>query len=323
MRNASYRGRLSAPEYELEIDGLMINRKFWPLGAVLTVLLAGTLSGSHKLIAQQADQAPPPATPEAQSAAPQTQPAAPQTPSNPPQAPPASPQTQPAAPQTQVTTPQTPTNPADNTGKKQPAKPAEKPENDRIFFALPNYLTVEKASKLPPLTTKQKFKAVAEGCFDPVEVVFISIQAGIGQADNVDPTYHQGFVGYSRRLGTDYADAIIGNFGTGAIFPTLLRQDPRYFQRGKGNFFYRFGYAALRVVITRSDKSGKPEFNFSEFLGNGVAAGVSNAYHPGPHTVASSMDVLSTQIVLDSLGYELKEFWPDIHRMLNHVHRKS
>ena len=75
--------------------------------------------------------------------------------------------------------------------------------------------------------------------------------------DNTNPTYGQGMLGYSKRFGTAYADAIIGNFGTGAIFPTLLRQDPRYYQMGKGNFFRRFGYAAIRVVITRSDIVGK------------------------------------------------------------------
>ena len=287
----------------------MKNRRFWPLGALLAVLLVWTLGGSYQLLAQQPEQAPPPA-------APQTQPAAPQTQS-------ATPQTQPPASQAPPATPQAQTTNANDASQKQPAKAPKTLENDRIFFALPNYLTVEKASKLPPLTTKQKFKAVAEGCFDPVEVVFIGIQAGIGQADNVDPTYHQGFIGYSRRFGTDYADVVVGNFGTGAIFPTLLGEDPRYFQRGKGNFFYRFAYAATRVVITRSDRSGRNEINFSEFLGNGMAAGASNAYHPGPHTVASSTDVFSTQIVLDALGYELKEFWPDIHRLLNHAKRKS
>lgn len=287
----------------------MLNRKFRLLSGLLAVLFVSTLGSSRQLLAQLAEQAAPPAAAPSQTAAPQTPAAAPQTP--------------PDAPQAQPPTPQTQTNPAPSAAQKQPAKAPNTQENDRIFFALPNYLTVEKSSKLPPLTTKQKFKAVAEGCFDPVEVVFIGIQAGIGQADNVDPTYHQGFIGYSRRFGTDYADVVIGNFGTGAIFPTLLREDPRYFQRGKGNFLYRFGYAALRVGMTRSDRTGKSEFNFSEFLGNGMAAAASNAYHPGPHTVASSMDVLSTQLVLDSLGYELKEFWPDIHRLLKHAKRKS
>jgi hypothetical protein len=217
-----------------------------------------------------------------------------------------------AAPQIQ-TTPVT--NP--ETGESQPAPAPKPPKDDRIFWALPNLLTVENASSLPRLTTSQKFKTVAEGCFDPVEVAFMGIQAGIGQADNANPTYHQGLTGYSKRFGTDYADAIIGNFGTGAIFPTLLHQDPRYYQMGTGSFLRRFTHAALRVAITRGD-SGKTKFNFSEFLGNGLAAGLSNTYHPGPHTIAGSTDVEGTQILLDAIGYELKEFWPDIHRLLKH-----
>ena len=223
--------------------------------------------------------------------------------------------------QTPVAAPE-PAKPSDDSGTSQtpPASAPKHKENDRIFFALPNYLTVEHSASLPPLTTGEKFKTVAEGCFDPVEVVFMGIEAGIGQADNTNPTYGQGFVGYSKRFGTAYADAIVGNFGTGAIFPALLRQDPRYYQLGKGNFLHRFVYAAGRVLITRSDTSGKREFNFSEFLGNGMAAGVANAYHPGPHTLASNSGVLGTQIVLDVIGYQLKEFWPDIHRLLVHAH---
>jgi hypothetical protein len=231
----------------------------------------------------------------------------------------------PATSQTQAATPQTQTKPATGSGtvQSQPAPESKPPKNDRIFFALPNYLTVEKSASLPPLSTGEKFKLVAEGCFDPVEIAFIGTEAGIGQADDTNPTYGQGFVGYSKRFGTAYADAIIGNFGTGAIFPALLRQDPHYYQMGKGNFLHRAAYAAARVLITRSDTSGKTEFNFSEFLGNGLAAGAANAYHPGPHTFASNADVLGTQVLLDITGYELKEFWPDLHRLLLRLHHKK
>jgi hypothetical protein len=221
--------------------------------------------------------------------------------------------------------PQTQTESANGSGSavSQPAPDSKSPKDDRIFFALPNLLTVENASSLPPLTVGQKFKTVAEGCFDPIEAAFIGIQASIGQMDNTNPTYGQGLFGYSKRYGTAYADAIIGNFGTGAIFPTLLRQDPRYYQLGKGTFLHRFFYASARVLITRGESSGKTQFNFSEFLGNGMAAGLSNAYHPAPHTIASSTDVLGTQILMDALGYELKEFWPDIHRFLRHGNNKT
>lgn len=254
----------------------MTYRYPWPRGYVLAILFTFMLGLPYKLLAQQAEQAPPPA-------APQTQ-------------------TKPAI--------------ALGAATDKPDPASQRPTNDRIFFALPNYLTVEKGANLPPLTTRLKFKTVAEGCFDPVEVVFIGAQAGIGQADNTNPTYGQGLIGYSKRFGTAYTDAIIGNFGTGAIFPTLLRQDPRYYQMGTGNFFHRFEHAAIRVLVTRSDSSGKTQFNFSEFLGNSLAAGLSNAYHPGPHDLASNANVLGTQIVLDGIGYELKEFWPDLRRFI-------
>jgi hypothetical protein len=249
-----------------------------------------TLTVSHQLLAQEVGQSPPLPTPQTTSL---------------------------ATPQTQAKSPQAPGIDASH-----PAPVPQAAKDDRIFWALPNLLTVEKSSSLPPLTTGQKFKTVAEGCFDPVEVVFIGVQAGLSQADDADPTYGQGLIGYSKRFGTAYTDAIIGNFGTGAIFPTLLHQDPRYYQMGTGNFFHRFFHAAVRVAITRSD-SGKTQLNFSEVLGNGLAAGVSNAYHPGPHTFASSANVWTTQIALDALGYELKEFWPDIHRFLQRGKHKT
>jgi hypothetical protein len=40
--------------------------------------------------------------------------------------------------------------------------------NDRLFFTLPNFLTLENGGQVPPLTTKQKFKAVARSSFDYV-----------------------------------------------------------------------------------------------------------------------------------------------------------
>ena len=294
----------------------MINRKSRPVSFAAALLAVLPLSLSHVLLADQPAWPPLPESWQA-PAAPAEDSGVIQSQSPPGQAAGMS-QTDPASPQP-------PAKPANDpaTVQSQPAGAPKHKENDRIFFALPNYLTVEHSSSLPPLSTGEKYKTVAEGCFDPVEVAFIAVEAGIGQADNTNPTYKQGFVGYSKRFGTAYADAIIGNFGTGAIFPTLLRQDPRYYQMGRGNFLHRAAYAAGRVLIARSDTSGKVEFNFSEFLGNALAAGAANAYHPGPHTLASNVNVLGTQVLLDVAGYELKEFWPDLRRLLVRLHREK
>ena len=201
----------------------------------------------------------------------------------------------------------------------QSPKPADqKPQNDRLFFLLPNYLTVETANKLPPLTTGQKFKLVALGDFDPIEYPYVAILAGVSQAENADPAYKQGFKGYAKRYGASFADTTIENFMTGAIFPSLLHEDPRYFQSGKGGFWRRAGYAASRMIITRTD-SGKAQFNYSEWAGSAVAAAISVTYHPvQDRSAASAANVWVGQLWGDALSYEIKEFWPDIKRKLHH-----
>src|SRR5579863_3840515 len=40
--------------------------------------------------------------------------------------------------------------------------------NDRLFYALPNFLTLEDRQHVPPMTAGQKFKAEVRSTFDPV-----------------------------------------------------------------------------------------------------------------------------------------------------------
>ena len=75
------------------------------------------------------------------------------------------------------------------------------PTNDRLFFVLPNYLTVENAKKIPPLTTGQKFKLVALGTFDPIEYPYVGVLALIDQAENTDPSFRQGLLAMQSATG--------------------------------------------------------------------------------------------------------------------------
>jgi hypothetical protein len=190
-------------------------------------------------------------------------------------------------------------------------------ENDRLFFLLPNYLTVENGKQIPPLTTGQKLKLVALGALDPVEFPYVGVLAAIDQAENTDPSFRQGLKGYAKRYGAAYAGTTIENFTVGGVFPSLLHQDPRYYQLGKGGFWRRAGHAALQIFITRSD-SGKRQFNCSELAGSALAAALSNTCHP-PHdrTALNSANIWVTQLWGDAVSYELKEFWPDIRRKLH------
>lgn len=190
------------------------------------------------------------------------------------------------------------------------------PKNDRLFGVIPNYTTVENEDEFGPLSAKGKFKMAADSDFDPYTFPFVGFVALIGQAENSEPSYGQGLKGYAKRYGTEYGDATIGTTMTVAVFPTLLRQDPRYFQLGQGSIMHRTEYAISRIFVTRSD-AGSKQFNASEIAGNLVAAGISNAYHPQEdRTFANTLSVWGTDIMWDTVSNVAKEFWPDIKRKL-------
>ena len=210
--------------------------------------------------------------------------------------------------------------------------------NDRLFFTLPNFLTLENAGRVPPLTTKQKFAVVARSSFDYMQYPWYGFLSGISQWEDSEPGFGQGAQGYGKRFATAFADGTIENFTTSAVFPALLRQDPRFFQSGKGGFARRTGYAVSRIFLTRGD-SGQTQFNFSEILGSAASAAISTySYHPkgrfvstptGPRyipsdrTLTNSASVWGSEIGYDTITFVVKEFWPDIHRKLKHKSKET
>jgi hypothetical protein len=234
-----------------------------------------------------------------------------------------------------------PSQPADQTPSKSQDKDkdsqAPATSKDRLFFALPNFLTVDANGKIVPLTAGQKFKVVARGTFDPAQIPWYGVLSAISQASNSEPGYKQGWAAYGKRYATYAADGTIENFFVGAIFPSLLHQDPRFFPKPEGSFFSRATYAASRIVITRGD-SGKREFNFSEIFGSAMASAISTySYHPrrtfigktissngtvtldyapSERTLKNTASVWGSQVGYDTITIVIKEFWPDIRRTL-------
>jgi hypothetical protein len=58
---------------------------------------------------------------------------------------------------------------------------------------------------------------------------------------------------------------VIGNFMSEAIYPTLLHQDPRYFQGGIGSTRARLGPSIGQIFWTHTD-SHRTQFNYLEIL---------------------------------------------------------
>jgi hypothetical protein len=186
---------------------------------------------------------------------------------------------------------------------------------DRLFWVLPNFLTVKNAKDVAPLTTRQKYLVVTQGSFDVVEYPWYAMLAGISQANDSEPGYGLGWKGYAKRYGASFADGTIENYMVGAVMPSILHEDPRYYQLGTGNVARRLGYAVSRIFVTRTD-SGHTTVNFSEIFGSGLAAGMANGYHPrSDRTLPNTLSVWRTMIGYDTLTTLTKEFWPDLRRL--------
>jgi hypothetical protein len=195
---------------------------------------------------------------------------------------------------------------------------ADAKQSKRILWIFPNYRAVSADTQLPPLSLKSKFWLATQDSFDYSSFISAGIIAGASQANNSTREFGQGAKGYGRYYWHAVADQAVGNYLTEAIVPTVRREDPRYYTLGHGGFFKRTGYAVSRLLITRTDSGGRT-FNFSEIVGNGAGAGISDLYYPSrERTWTKTGQKWVTQIALDGVFNVVKEFWPDINHLVFH-----
>jgi len=151
-------------------------------------------------------------------------------------------------------------------------------EKQRALGFIPNFY-VTYVPNAAPLAPKQKFELAWKSMVDPVTFGITGAVAGIEQATNQYSGFGQGMQGYAKRFGAAYADMATGTLIGGAILPSLLKQDPRYFYRGTGSTKSRILYAVANSVICKGD-NGKWQANYSGILGGLAAGGISNLYYP-------------------------------------------
>ena len=127
-------------------------------------------------------------------------------------------------------------------------------EKQRVFGVIPNfYVTYDHDAA--PLTAKLKFKLALRTTTDPIVFLGAAAMAGINQAgDRLD--YQQGAKGYGQRFGAEYTDGFANIMIGGAILPSLLHQDPRYFYQGSGNTKSRVLHAISYPFICKGDNDG-------------------------------------------------------------------
>jgi hypothetical protein len=190
-------------------------------------------------------------------------------------------------------------------------------QTKRMFGVVPNFAAVSANTQLPPLSTREKFSLAAhDSVLDYSSYTWTGILAAQAMALNSDPELGSGIVGYGRYYWRTFTDGVSGAFFTEAIVPAITHEDPRYYTLGQGGLLRRTGYAISRAFVTKTD-SGGTSFNFSEVVGNGLEAGLSNAYYPPEERGLTQTTVnWGTQMESAVLNHIFQEFWPDIRRKL-------
>jgi hypothetical protein len=195
-------------------------------------------------------------------------------------------------------------------------------EHQRVAGVMATFNTTTNRNALP-LSSGQKFDLFFKSETDPWPFVLSGIVAGLNQASDAEPQWGQGAQGYAKRFGASYSDSFIGNFFGNAVLTTLLREDPRYFQKGTGSKPSRFLWAATSTVWCKRDK-GTWGPNYANVGGNMIGAAIARVYYPASErtvndTISDGLTVSAEGIV----GSEIIEFWPDIARHYKRKHAEK
>ena len=150
-------------------------------------------------------------------------------------------------------------------------------EKQRVFGIIPNfYVSYERDPA--PLTARMKFKLALKVSTDPVTAAGILLVASARQAGN-SLNYGQGWGAYGKRVGATAADGFSDIIIGGAILPSLLHQDPRYFYQGTGTTSSRIRHAMFSPFISKGD-NGKWQPNYSSLGGDLASSALANLYYP-------------------------------------------
>ncbi|MGA9508537.1 MAG: carboxypeptidase-like regulatory domain-containing protein [Candidatus Sulfotelmatobacter sp.] len=151
-------------------------------------------------------------------------------------------------------------------------------EKQRVFGFIPNFYVSYDGDAAAPLTSKMKFELALKVSIDPVTVAGVALVSASRQAANT-PKYGQGWGPYGERFGSTAADGFSDIMVGGAILPSLLHQDPRYFYQGTGTTGSRIRHAMFSPFVAKGD-NGKWQPNYSSLGGDLASSALSNLYYP-------------------------------------------
>jgi hypothetical protein len=172
------------------------------------------------------------------------------------------------------------------------------------------------APSVQPPTQAEKFHTFVNDARSPLTLGAIAVNVGVmreTQPAHVTPVPQPSLTArYKVALVQKESSAFFGKY----LYPSLLRQDPRYYTSTSSSFLGRTTYAASRILITRDD-SGERALNSSYFLGVLTSVAIATAYRPyWARSTSATFKTFGSTIGSD-VGINLvHEFGPGIRQIL-------
>ncbi len=151
-------------------------------------------------------------------------------------------------------------------------------EQQKVLGFVPNFYTTYEKNPAP-LTAKLKFQIAMHTEFNPITFLGAGFISAVDQAGSGSPHYQQGWAGYGQRYGANYANGFTDILFGGAVLPSLLHQDPRYYYQGEGSTKSRLEHALTSAFICHGD-NGKLQPNYSSIGGFLISGALAETYYP-------------------------------------------
>ena len=166
------------------------------------------------------------------------------------------------------------------------------------------------------LEPHQRFALFVSDSFDPASFASRAFTAGWAQLWNDERKLGQGSKGYAQRYGVATTDQFSSGFFTRFLYPSIFKEDPRYYRMGEGPFKNRLIHAMSHIIVAHQN-SGAAEFNFSEWFGLTSSVALRNMYHPDRLRGFQPAALRIEAGLLSDMGTDIfREFWPEISRKL-------
>ena len=169
-----------------------------------------------------------------------------------------------------------------------------------------------------PLTARDNLRSAVKGIIDPFNLITIAGDAAVGIGSDSHSPYGPGFDGFAKYSGVSLTEDMTGEFFGTFLVPSLMHQDPHYHREPFLPISHRILHAIVQVAWSQS-YTGKPMFNYGNFVGGIATAAVSNTFVPGPNRqgFGNTAQRLALAFAISPSGNFIEEFVPDLASHVN------